>query len=139
MARTKTSARRVQDKYLQLIHRFPLRPIRSDAEHERATEIIGELIGRKIDSGSADYLDTLILLTSKYEDEHHNPTDPKITGPDAIRAIMEANNLSQVDIGHMIKASVSTVSMFLSGLRGLSKPHIKLLSERFGLNAAIFL
>ena len=36
----------VGDRYLELIHRFPLRPIRSDAELDRAIEVIDSLVDR---------------------------------------------------------------------------------------------
>src|SRR5262245_13648843 len=95
MAATKTrKARQDRDSYMDLIRRFPLKTIKDDAQHERASAIISELIGRDLDPGSGDYLDALIVLVSKYEDEHH-AIDETMTPREALRALMEANTLNQ--------------------------------------------
>lgn len=139
MATTTTSRKRPQnDAYMDLVRRFPLKPIKDDAEHEQATEIIGELLGRKLDGGSSDYLDTLILVVNKYEDEHHSHLGIDLSPREALRAIMDANNMSQADIGQVI-GSESAVSMFLKGERELSKSHIKALVARFHVDAVLFL
>ena len=51
---------------------------------------------------------------------------------------MRANHLTQAQIGDII-GSESAISMFLNGKRGLSKAHIKTLSDRFKLNPALFM
>jgi len=126
------------DAYMNLIHRLPLKPIRDDAQHEQAVEIIGELMGRTLDSGASDYLDTLILLANKYEDDNHTPIGVDLSPREALRAIMSANSITQAQMGKII-GSESAVSMFLKGDRGLSKSHIKALVERFRVDAALFL
>lgn len=126
------------DPYMDLIRRFPLKPIKNDKEHEQAVEIVGQLLGRKLDSSSSDYLDTLILLVNKYEDEHHTPAGVHLSPQEALRAIMSLNDMSQAQMGKII-GSESAVSMFLKGERGLSKAHIKALVERFRVDAALFL
>lgn len=126
------------DPYMDLIHRFPLKPIKNDKEYGQAVEIIGELLGRKLDNSASDYLDTLILLVNKYEDEHHTLTGADLSPQEALRAIMSLNNMSQAQMGKII-GSESAVSMFLKGERGLSKAHIKALVERFRVDAALFL
>jgi HTH-type transcriptional regulator/antitoxin HigA len=126
------------DSYIALIRDFPLKPIRNDDEHERAVGIIGKLMGRELDSGSSDYLDTLTLLVNKYEDENHTPEGEHLSPRQALRAIMRANNLSQAQMGKII-GSESAVSMFLNGERELSKSHIKAIAVRFRVDAGLFL
>jgi HTH-type transcriptional regulator / antitoxin HigA len=126
-----------RDAYMELVQRFPLKTIKNDVEHKHASTIISELIGRNLDSGSGDYLDTLIVLVNKYEDEHHAIRED-MTPQQALRALMEANSLKQADIGRII-GSESAVSMFLKGDRGLSKAHIKKLSENFKIDASAFI
>ena len=59
------------DRYLELVRTFPLRPIRADADLDRAIEIIDSLIDRDdLDEGEADYLDVLGDLVHRYEDKH---------------------------------------------------------------------
>ena len=125
------------DTYDGLVRQFQLRPIRSEAEHGRAVEIIGELMGRRLDRGASDYLDTLILLVNKYEDENHAPPGD-LSPREALRAIMAANNLTQAEVGKVI-GSESAVSMFLAGERELSKSHIRKLAGRFRVDAGLFL
>jgi HTH-type transcriptional regulator/antitoxin HigA len=138
-ARTRPGARlEATDPYLDLIHRFPLKPIKDDAEHAQAVGIIQELIGRKLEGGAGDYLDTLIVLVNKYEDENHTPMGTDLSPQAALRAIMNANDMSQAEMGDVI-GSESAVSMFLKGERGLSKAHIKALVSRFRVDASLFL
>lgn len=95
-------------------------------------------MGRQLDAGCSDYLDTLILLVNKYEDENHTPRSPDLTPQEALRAIMNVNGLSQADLGRII-GSESAVSMFLKNQRELSKSHIKALVARFRVDASLFL
>lgn len=136
--KTKHYTHPVADSYLTLIQSFALKPIKNDEEHERAVAIIGQLIGRKCDGGTGDYLDTLILLVNKYEDENHTPNGVDLSPQEALRAIMSANGLSQTEMGKFI-GSESAVSMFFKGERGLSKAHIKAIVARFRVDAGLFL
>jgi HTH-type transcriptional regulator/antitoxin HigA len=135
--RTKSPRRPSRDTYIELVRRFPLRPIKNDNEHAQASAILSELMGRDLDAGSGDYLDALIVFVNKYEDEHH-AIDEHMTPQEALRALMSANGLRQADIGKMI-GSESAVSMFLAGDRGLSKSQIKKLAERFKIDPTVFL
>jgi len=138
MHKTKTAkSNRTRDTYMELIQRFPLKTIKNDREHNRASAMVSELMGRKLDGGAGDYLDTLVVLVNKYEDEHH-AIDESMTPREALRALMEANNLNQADIGQII-GSESAVSMFLKGDRGLSKSQIKKLADRFKVDASVFI
>jgi len=73
---------------MRLIRQFPLKPLRTDEEHSEAVEIVGQFIGRKLDGGAGDYLDTLILLVNEYEDKHHS-TEGTPAPQQALRAIKE--------------------------------------------------
>jgi antitoxin component HigA of HigAB toxin-antitoxin module len=116
---------------------FPLKKIRNDAQHERAEAMVSRLMRTKLDSGASEYLGALIILVNSYEDEQHCVED-WASPQDAMRAVMEANQLSQADIGRII-GSESAVSMFLKGSRGLSKVQIKLLSARFRIDPTVFM
>ena len=116
---------------------IPLKPIENNDQHEQAVAIIGELIGRKCDGGTGDYLDTLILLVNKYEDENHTAIGVDLSPQEALRAIMNVNGISQTQMGKII-GSESAVSMFFKGERGLSKAHIKAIVARFRVDAGLF-
>lgn len=131
------SSNRMRDTYMELVQRFPLKTIKNDREHGRACAMVSELMGRKLDGGAGDYLDTLVVLVNKYEDEHHAMAE-EMTPREMLRALMEANDLNQAGIGRII-GSESAVSMFLKGERGLSKSQIKRLAERFKVDAGVFI
>ncbi|HEX4055307.1 MAG TPA: helix-turn-helix domain-containing protein [Tepidisphaeraceae bacterium] len=137
MPKTKSrKSARTGDTYMELVRRFPLKTIKNDDEHEEATSMISELMGRDLDSGAGDYLDTLLVLVNKYEDDYH-AIDETMTPREALRSLMESNTLSQADIGRII-GSESAVSMFLKGDRDLSKSQIKKLADRFKVDASLF-
>jgi HTH-type transcriptional regulator / antitoxin HigA len=119
MPKTKThKTARSGDGYMEMLRRFALKTIKNDREHEEATAMISGLMGRDLDSGAGDYLDALLVLVGKYEDEHH-AIDETMTPRQALGALMESNSLSQADIGRII-GSESAVSMFLKEDRDLS-------------------
>ena len=125
------------DTYMELVGRYRLKTINNDDEHEQATSVISDLMGRDLDSGEGDYLDTLIVLVSKYEDENH-AINEEMTPQEALRALMEANSLNQASIGRII-GSESAVSMFFKGERKLSKAQIRKLAERFKIDPMVFM
>lgn len=137
MPKSTTRKAPVRDSYLELVRRHPLKTIKTDANHERAVAIASELVGRDLDAGSGDYLDALLVLINRYEDEHHT-IEENLTPQEALRALMELNGLTQADIGRVI-GSESAVSMFLKGGRDLSKAQIKKLASRFKLDALVFM
>jgi HTH-type transcriptional regulator/antitoxin HigA len=59
------------DTYLELVRAFPLRPIRSDDDHDRAIATINALADRRDQWGASenDYFLVLALLIERYEDE----------------------------------------------------------------------
>lgn len=137
MAIAKTRKPPRPDTYMDLVREYPLKTLKNDAEHERASAMISRLMGRDLDPGAGDYLDALIVLVNKYEDEHH-AIGQDMTPQEALRALMEANDLNQAQIGRII-GSESAVSMFLKGERTLSKSQIRKLSERFKVEPGVFL
>jgi HTH-type transcriptional regulator / antitoxin HigA len=57
--------------YHELIRAFPLRPIRSDSDHDRAIAAINALADRRDEWGTdeEDYFLVLALLIERYESE----------------------------------------------------------------------
>ena len=134
---TTKRTRKASDSYMELVAEFPLKKIKDDVTHKQAVAMVSRLMGRDLDNGSSDYLDALLVLVNLYEDEHHE-IDDTMTPRQALRALMEFNNLTQADIGRII-GSESAVSMFLKGDRDLSKAHIAKLSARFKIDVSVFI
>jgi HTH-type transcriptional regulator/antitoxin HigA len=66
-----TQASPAADHYLDLVRAFPLRPIRSNHDHDRAIETITALADRRGEwtSDEEDYFLVLALLIERYESE----------------------------------------------------------------------
>src|SRR5438105_6625526 len=61
---------KTQDQYLDLVRRFPLRPLRTDADLDAAVAVIDALIDRPaLTAPEQDYLDVLSDLVEAYESE----------------------------------------------------------------------
>ena len=82
---------------MELIRRFPLRAIRSEAEYDQAAAMIDKLA--VVDEGTLtadeqDYLDALTLLISSYDDQHHRVDTSGLSPGQLIKFLMEQHGLS---------------------------------------------
>jgi len=137
---TRASASK-RDEYLELVRRFPLRPIRSEAQLRAAHAMIDELTTipeEKLTRDQADYLEVLGDLASAYEDRIMSPELASVSGLDVLNHLMEANDMSASDLGRLL-GHRELGSKILRGEREISKAHAKALGERFGLPPETFL
>lgn len=126
------------DQYLELVRRFPLRPIRSDAELDRAIEVINSLVDQeKLTTDEDDYLEVLGDLIEKYEHEHH--PIPPVSDADMLRHLIEARGTTQAAVAAETGIAVSTISEILAGKRGLNRRHIEALARMFHVSPAVFI
>jgi len=125
------------DAYLRLIRRFPLRPIRSEADLDRAIAMADTLIDRNdLVPGEDDYLDVLGDLIHRYESDQH-PIGP-VSDAEMLRFLLDANDLAQADLARRSGIAESTVSDILAGRRHLSRRHIETLARTFRVSPAVF-
>lgn len=123
--------------YLRLVRRFPLRPIRSEEELDRAIATADSLLDRKdLDPGERDYLDVLGDLIHRYESQH----DPLRPVPDAemLAFLLESNAMAQAELAQQSGVAASTISEILAGKRRLSRRHISALARVFRVSPAVF-
>jgi HTH-type transcriptional regulator / antitoxin HigA len=127
-----------EDRYLNLVRRFPLRPLRSDKELERATAIVDELTERlaELDAGEHDYLDILSDIIVRYEDEHF-PIKP---ASDAVMLehLLQAKGVAQAQLAKECGLAESTISEILAGKRKLNRIHIGKLARYFHVEPGVF-
>ena len=99
-----------------------IRPIKSEADYEKALDRISELLDARPDTEEGDELDVLATLVAAYEAEHFpiEPADPI----DAIRFRMEQQGLERKDLEPYL-GSRHRVSEVLGGQRGLSLEMIR--------------
>ncbi len=126
-----------QDRYLELVRRFPLRPILTEEDLDAATVVIHSLIDQESLSGpEQDYLDVLSDLVEAYETIHY-PIGPS-TDADMLKFLLETKDISQADVAKGTGIAVSTVSEVLSGKRKLNRRQIGKLASYFHVGPAVF-
>src|SRR5262249_18420120 len=125
MSTVKAASRRrsilVSDDYLDLIKRFPLRPLRSDADLKSAGRVLDALVGRDdLSRGQRDYMEGLVRFVRDFEARTSRGRLKKLTPVELLKHLMEANQMNTSDLGNIL-GSRGLASEVLNGKRGLSK------------------
>jgi HTH-type transcriptional regulator/antitoxin HigA len=124
--------------YLRLIRRFPLRPIQSEEELDRATAVMNELLDRDdLDPAEDDYLDVLGDLVERYEDKAH--PIPDVSEGEMLAFLIEQKDVKQVDVSRGAGIAESTLSEVLAGKRKLTRGQVEKLARYFGVEPGVFL
>jgi HTH-type transcriptional regulator / antitoxin HigA len=128
-------------KYLALVRKFPLRPIRSEEENEAALAVLAALSNRRqeepLEPEEHDYIAVLTKLLEEYENTHY-PRGP-VSGAAMLAHLIEAKGIDQARLAADTGLAESTVSELLRGKRTLGPRHIQLLAHCFRVNPALFL
>lgn len=134
---SKAKLGKARDRYLDLVMRFPLRPLRSSKDLDEASAMIHRLLDcGNLDEGEKDYLDVLSDLVAKYEEEHH--PIPPASDADMIRFFLDLRDLNQAELARRTKIAESTISAVLSGKRRLNRLQIGILAEFFQVDPGVF-
>jgi HTH-type transcriptional regulator/antitoxin HigA len=129
----------VDEDYLELIRRLPLRPLRLAREFKTAAAILDELVGRDdLTDGQRDYLDALVRFVEEYETERLRGQLKKMPPLELLRHLMEENAMTTADLGYVL-GSRGLASEVLNGKRGLSKRLIGRLAAKFAVDPGLFL
>lgn len=115
-----------------------IRPIRTDADLDRALERIDDLWDATEGTPEFDELDVLAVLIEAYEAQHHAipPGDPL----DIIRFKMKELDLSQRALTERMGwTSTGRLSEILSGKRELTTRHVRDLAAALGIQAGLLL
>jgi HTH-type transcriptional regulator/antitoxin HigA len=122
---------------MTLVQHFPLRPIRNDAELDRAIAIVNSLIDRdERTEDEEDYLDVLGDLVRNYERAHH-PIAPA-SDASLLRHLIEAQETTQTIVAKKTGIAKSTLSEIIAGQRMLNRTHITRLALFFKVSPAVF-
>lgn len=111
-----------------------IRPIKSDADYDKALERIYELMDAKKGSIEGDELEILSILVENYEKIHHS-----IDLPDPIEAIkfrMEQLGLKQRDLVDIL-GFPSRASEILSRKRKLTLDMIRQLNKKLSISTDV--
>lgn len=129
---------KAEDRYLALIRRFPLRPIRAAAELDAAVAIVDELIDRDaLSPPEQDYLDVLGDLVEAYE-AVAVPVRPVGDAP-LLRFLIQQKRVTQAGVATGTGVPESVISEILSGKRTLNRTQIGKLARFFHVEPGVFL
>jgi HTH-type transcriptional regulator / antitoxin HigA len=135
---TKTRRAGTLNGYLKLVRLFPLRPIRSETELDRATSVIHTLLDRNhLSAAEQDYLDVLGDLVERYETKHHAIGD--VSDADVLEHLLEARGTTQAAVARATGIAESRLSEGLRGKRLLTRAQITKLAAYFHVGPAVFL
>ncbi|QQR57408.1 MAG: helix-turn-helix domain-containing protein [Candidatus Melainabacteria bacterium] len=131
----------VTQKYRDLIERFPLVPIKSDAHLDKAHAVAQSLMLRKksMASDEKEYLEVLLDEIEKYEKKHHALQTEEMPPHKLLQSFMKDHGLKQVDMQTILGTSSGVMSELVSGKRELSKEHCVKLGQYFKVTPAAFL
>lgn len=130
--------RKLSKKYLELIRSFPLRPIHSEADLDRATSVMHKLLDvENLTPPEQDYLQILGSLIEEYEEKAHPIED--VPAHEMLAGLMDVNNVTQTALSKATGIPVSTISELLSQKREFNVRHIEKLCSYFGLGPAAFI
>jgi HTH-type transcriptional regulator/antitoxin HigA len=133
----RTASRRKSAAYLALLQEFPPRPIRTDAEHRRAVDVINALLDRAtLNVDEEDYLDVIGLLVADYEDSLYEHRE--FTPVDRLRHLMEEHSLTQAALARRTGIAVTSLSDVLNGRRQFSPRVRAKLAACFGVSTSFF-
>jgi HTH-type transcriptional regulator/antitoxin HigA len=130
----------VSQKYLALIKSFPLRPIRSDGELDKAAAVMRNLTRRgfsRLSAGESDYLEILGNLIEKYENKHHPIAN--LPPHEMLAASMEVKGVNQTKLSEATGIPISTISDLLNQKRDFNVSHIGKFCAYFKLEPGAFI
>lgn len=128
---------KAEDRYLELVRLFPLRPLRDDADLDAAVAVIDMLLDQgKRSRAEEDYLDVLGDLVYVYE-EATIPMGP-VSDDRMLRHLIEARRVTQAQAAREAGIAESTISEVLSGKRKLNRNQIAKLSKYFHVDPGVF-
>ena len=132
-------AHKPRDTYFDLVKRFPLLPLRSDADLRRATAVLEELATRKHrDADEEGYLDVLSDLVERFEEERHGIDTDSLSNADMLAFLIERKGVTQADVARATGIAPQTISEILAGKRQVPRARMKALAAFFGLRPAVF-
>lgn len=129
---------RLPKTYSSLVALHLPRPIHDEVAYDNAAEVVHALAGHKLNHDQDDYLAIMAKLVEDYESE--NVAEPKpVKGTEALKFLLEENNLTGDDLGEIIGVNRSIAYRILKGARNLTADHVKKLASRFAVSADLFL
>jgi HTH-type transcriptional regulator / antitoxin HigA len=129
---------KISSKYLDLIRSFPLRPIRSETDLDRAEPILHQLLDApNLSAPEQDYLEILGNLIEEYERKAH-PVEP-LPPHEMLAMSIESKGVTQTEVSRATGIPVSTISELIAQKREFNRAHIEKLCAYFELDPKAFI
>jgi HTH-type transcriptional regulator / antitoxin HigA len=124
------------NNYIDLLQKFPPRPIKSEVEFLAVQEVIDTLLdSSEITPEKQDYINVLGILVHEYEEKCVQI--PDLCGVELLKALIDEFNLKQKDLVPIFKTE-SIVSAILNGQRRFTVEHIEKLADFFNVSPSVF-
>jgi antitoxin component HigA of HigAB toxin-antitoxin module len=123
---------------MELVGEFPLRPIHSDSEHQRAKRMLRSSAGER-GGDASDYKAVLVGLIAAYEKEKYAGDMPKLSAGDIVRHLLAERSMSVNALAKAAGVAQSSLSDMLNGKRDWSKSAIVRVADYLGLQRGLFL
>jgi HTH-type transcriptional regulator / antitoxin HigA len=126
-----------EDRYLELVRRFPLRPLRSAAGLDAAVAVVDGLLDQdRLTDAEQDYLDVLGDLIEAYETEA--VPIRSVGDAEMLRFLIENRGTTQAAVAKEAGIAESTISEVLAGKRRLNRSQIGKLARYFHVEPGAF-
>ena len=113
--RTEIEFARLPKDYAGLCRMLTPRPIHDKVDFENVTEITDAMAGHKLTPDQEDYFDLLCRLIEDYEKEHAQLDTSKVTALDALRHLLEANDMTAADLARLLDVHRGPGAVLLPG------------------------
>lgn len=142
MKRSKTQSHvqgRLPARFDDLVGMFPPHAVQDEVDYDNTLEMLDWLTSTPRRTKDQDrYLETLSILVEAYEDEHHAIDTSGLTPLDLLKYLTEQHGMNASQLGERL-GNRALGSKILRGERQLSKRHIKILADHFGVEPGLFI
>jgi len=140
MPTTKTTAEKLPGRFKALVQLMSPQAIIDDVQYENTVEMIDCLMASgKLTKGQEIYLETMVQLVQAYEAQNHAIETANLGGTDALRQLLDENDMSASDMARLLGVHASMGSKILKGERSLTVEHLRRLADRFKVRIELFM
>ena len=126
-----------QNRYLELVAAFPLRPISNDAQYRRAVKVLDALLDQsKLSRDERDYLEVLGDVVEKYEEKFEEIA--VVSDAQMLEFLIESREITQTEVARATGIPNSVLSNVLHGKRELNRGQIAKLTKYFHVSPTVF-
>ena len=140
MPTTKNAKKKLPGRFEDLVKLMPPQALMDNVHYENTVEMIDHLmVSGKLTKGQELYMETLVQLVQAYEAQHHAIDTAGLSGIDALRQLLAANDMNASDLARLLEVHASMGSKILKSERSLTVEHLRKLADRFKVRPELFM